>query len=307
MNDQREFAPLLEIFPQGLVAIDLETTGLSPLIDRIIELAAIKVTRSSLNQEIKLEIFDSLINPNISIPQCTTDIHGIRDEDVEGKPFLSEILSQFKDCVGDLPLIAHNAKFDAGFLVFAAHQLSSPLNQNPFYCTVKASRTAFPQMPNHKLGTVAKELGLPLENHHRATDDAMASLLLFNKALQQENKQKVLKESYMFKLSDFKKNKFPPLPEKLQILRKKVEAQTLIDIKYKGGSHKGKFRPIKPVALLPMPEGNILYGLCLLSNLYKSFSLLKIQDLKELNAEEISQRYKALEQVKKNSENNLEK
>ncbi len=294
MIDQREFAPLLELFPQGLVAIDLETTGLSPLIDRIIELAVIKITKDGIS------VFDSLINPNIPIPEFTTDIHGIRDEDVKGKPFLNEILPQFKEFVGDLPLIAHNAKFDAGFLVFAAHQLGFELTKNDFYCTVKASRTAFPEMPNHKLGTVAQELGLPLENHHRATDDAMASLLLFNKALATERSKKVLKESYMFKLSDFKKNKFPPLPDKLQILKKKCENQVPIEIKYKGGSHKGKFRPVKPVALLPMPEGNILYGLCMLSDLYKSFSLLKIQDIKELNAEEIAQRYKALNQLKEN-------
>ncbi|MAF78093.1 MAG: hypothetical protein CME63_14190 [Halobacteriovoraceae bacterium] len=291
MNDQREFAPLLEIFPQGLVALDLETTGLSPLIDRIIELAAIKVTKEGVT------VFDTLIDPKIAIPDFTTDIHGIRDEDVNGKPFLSDVLPQFKEFIGELPLIAHNAKFDAGFLVFAAHQQKFELTQNDFYCTVKASRAAFPEMPNHKLGTVAKELDLPLENHHRATDDALASLHLFNKALAGDKVKKVLKDSYMFKLSDFKKNKFPPLPEKLQVLRKKVESQVLIDIKYKGGSHKGKYRPIKPVALLPMPEGNILYGLCLLSNLYKSFSLLKIQDIKELNAEEIAQRYKNLKEI----------
>ncbi len=292
MIDKREFAPLLEIFPNGLVAIDLETTGLSPLIDRIIEVAAIKVTKDAVT------VLDSLINPKIPIPDFTTDIHGIRDEDVQGKPFLCDFLPQFKEFIGDLPLIAHNAKFDAGFIVFAAHQLNFELTKNDFYCTVKASRNAFPDMPNHKLGTVAKELNLPLENHHRAEDDAKASLLLFNKALAGPFAKKVLKESYMFKLSDFKKNKFPPLPEKLNILKKKVETQTPVDIKYKGGSHKGKYRPIKPVALLPMPEGNILYGLCLLSNLYKSFSLLKIQDVKELNAEEIAERYKALNEIK---------
>jgi len=291
IKDKREFAPLLDIFPNGLIAIDLETTGLSPLIDRIIEVAAIKITQDGLTS------LASLINPNIPIPPLTTDIHGIRDADVIGKPSLSAFLPQFQEFIGTLPLIAHNAKFDAGFIVFAAHQLHFELTKNDFYCTVKASRIAFPELPNHKLGTVAHELNLPLENHHRAEDDALASLLLFNKALAGPHAKKVIKHSYVFKLSDFKKNKFPPLPKKLEVLKKKVETQTLIDIKYKGGSHRGKYRPIKPVALLPMPEGNILYGLCLLSNLYKSFSLLKIQDIKELNADEISGRYKALDQI----------
>lgn len=273
----------------------METTGLSPLIDRIIEIAAIKVTKDGITT------LDSLIDPNIPIPEFTTAIHGIKDQDVVGKPSLADFLPQFKEFIGNLPLIAHNAKFDAGFIVFAAHQLHFELTQNDFYCTVKASRTAFPELPNHKLGTVASELDLPLENHHRAADDALASLLLFNKALGGQWAKKVLKNSYMFKLSDFKRNKFPPLPKKLEPLKKKVETQTVVDIKYKGGSHKGQFRPIKPVALLPMPEGNILYGLCLLSNLYKSFSLSKIQDIKELSADEIAARYKALSKIKDQS------
>lgn len=298
-NHKREFARLFEEFPRGIVAIDLETTGLSPLVDRIIEIAAIKVTPE------KTEVWDELINPKVAIPAFTTEIHGITEEMVADKKPLAQLLPDFLSFIEDLPIIAHNAKFDVGFILFSQHQLGLPLGKNDVYCTVKASRKAFDDMPNHKLGTLAQELNLELENHHRAQDDAKACLEVFKKALiSGEEKgitKKILKESYLFNLQDFKKNTMEKLPKPIELLSKKTERQTVVDIKYKGGSFKGQFRPVKPISLLPLPEGHILYALCLFTNLHKSFALSKIQAVKELNAEEISQRYKALEKSLKNS------
>lgn len=291
--EKREFAPILELFPKGLVAIDLETTGLSPLVDKIIEVAAIKVDPQGAST------FQRLINPQVAIPSFTTDIHGITDEQVQNSPILSAVLPELLAFIGNLPLLAHNAKFDAGFLIFGLHQSNIQTNSNDIYCSIKASRLAFPEMPNHKLGTLAKELEIPLENHHRATDDAYASLLVFNKAIQKHAGHRVKKQAHLFNLSSFKSSALIELPEKTKLLLKKTETQTLVDIRYKGGSHRGKFRPVKPVSLLPMPEGNILYGLCLLSNLYKSFSLKKIEDIKELSALEIRERFQSLEKIKK--------
>lgn len=277
------------------MAIDLETTGLSPLVDKIIELAAIKVEPTGIT------VWSKLINPKVEIPAFTIDIHGITQEMVEDAPIISDVLEDFLDFSGDLPFIAHNARFDVGFLVFAQHQLRIKLRKNEVYCSVKASRRAFPDMENHKLATLAKAFNLGLDNHHRAFDDALACLRVFNKAMEQKNRQRVRKDSFLFNVQEFKKNELLDLPEKLKVLIKKVERQTLVDIKYKGGSHKGKFRPIKPISLLPMPEGSILYALCLLSNLHKSFALNKIQEVRELNAQEISKRFKDLEKVGKNA------
>ncbi len=293
--EKQDFAPLLEVFPKGLVAIDLETTGLSPLVDKIIEVAAIKVTPDGVST------YQELVNPQIPIPNFTTDIHGIKDEDVVNSPLIKEVLPELLSFMGDLPIVAHNAKFDAGFIIFALHQSEIETNSNDIFCSIKASRIAFPSMPNHKLATLSKELEVPLENHHRATDDAYASLIIFNKAIQKyaAATHRIKKSSFLFNLSSFKKKSLIDLPEKSQILLKKTQRQTLVDIKYKGGSHRGKFRPVKPVSLLPMPEGNILYAHCLLSNLYKSFSLKKIDAIKELSAEEIRERVQALKELEK--------
>jgi len=290
----REFAPLLKEFPDGLVALDIETTGLSPLVDRIIELAAYKIKQG------KIEVWQELINPNREIPENTIKIHGIDQQMVENRPKLEEFWDDFLQFTEGLPLIAHNAKFDVGFLVFASHQLKKELGPRKVYCTVKASRKAFPSLENHKLSTITKSLKIDLENHHRAADDALACMRVFNEALIAGPISKILKESYLFNTKDFYSKNLKKLPAKLSLLVKKVERQTVIDIKYSGGSHKGKYRPIKPISLLPMPGGNVLYALCLLTNLHKSFAISKITEVKELKANEIAERFENLKSLKQN-------
>lgn len=270
---------LLRTFSQGVIAVDLETTGLSPLVDKIIELSAIKVTPSGI------DIFDQLIDPEILIPPHTIEIHGITDEMVKGKPKLADVLTKFIEFVGDLPLIAHNAKFDIGFLVFQAHKHGMSFGRSNVYCSCKYARSAIKNMPNYKLGTLSSELKIPLENHHRALDDAIASLLIYKEGLDRHQSFKP-DHGFLFKISDFSKNKDLSIPTKLEPLIEATEKQLVVKIKYKGGSMRGKMRPIKPLALLPMPAGNILYAHCLVSNLYKSFSLAKIIELEEVEGKE---------------------
>jgi DNA polymerase III epsilon subunit family exonuclease len=291
---EREREALLECFPRGVVALDLETTGLSPLIDKIIELSAIKISPQGDSS------FDQLIDPEIAIPQHTIEIHGIKDQDVLGKPKIAKVLTEFVSFCDGLPLIAHNARFDIGFIVFQLHQLNLALPESKAVCSVKLSRQVFKQdVENHKLSTLAAYLDIPLVNHHRALDDAFAALRITALALvkQKESGKINLGEAVLFRLSDFNKSKNFEIPEKLQGLSKKIAGGQIVDIKYSGGNHKNQFRPVRPIGLLPMPEGAILYAHCLQSNLYKSFSLRKIVEFKELSAEEIRVR---LEKLPKN-------
>lgn len=283
-HDEKE--DLFRFFPDGVVVLDLETTGLSPLVDKIIEISAVKITPSDTS-DFNLEAFDELVNPEIEIPQYTIDIHGIKDEDVADKEKIDKVLPKFLDFAGPLPLVAHNAKFDTGFLIFDMHQQDIMDLKNKVYCTIKISRHAFPNMKNHKLGNLCEELEIPLENHHRALDDAIADLMILAKCLKGKKSERIMNESYLFKLSDFKKLEDWDLPDHLKLLLSKIEKQQLVEIKYKGGTVKNQPRPVRPISLLPMPSGHILYGHCLLSDIYKSFALKKISDVKELNAEQI--------------------
>ncbi|EQC46708.1 exonuclease [Bacteriovorax sp. BSW11_IV] len=271
---------LLRAFPKGVIAVDLETTGLSPLLDRIIELSAVKVTKDGI------ETFDQLINPGINIPQNTIDIHGITDEMVATSPKIEDVLPRFREFAGDLPFIAHNAKFDAGFIVYAAHHLNTAWQNNDVFCSCRFARLTLKDMPNYKLGTLSEELDITLENHHRALDDAWASLHIYIKGLGAQGEKMDAQIGKLFNLSEFSKNKDLSIPTKLAGIVKMVEEQRVLLIRYKGGSMRGQLRPIKAIALLPLPAGNILYAHCLKTNLFKSYSLNKIIEFREVEGKE---------------------
>ncbi len=282
-----EVAALLKQFPKGIIAVDLETTGLSPLVDKIIELSAIKVTAAGIST------YSTLINPRIEIPEYTIQIHGITDEMVKDSPFEEDVLGSFIDFCENLPLIGHNAKFDTGFLAFAMgrHQLDLPTSK--VYCSCQMSKKAFPNTTNHRLGTLVKELDIPLENHHRALDDAIACLILYARSLEvsfeKDKYGKMIEYSYLFDMGDYSSSKSFEIPKTLEGIEDKIKNKHLIWIKYRGGSHKNQFRPIRPVSFLPMPGGSVLYAHCLLSDLYKSFSLRKIVEWKEMNGADLAE------------------
>lgn len=277
---------LLEFFPQGLIAVDLETTGLSPLVDKIIEIGAYKITADGVS------VYSTLINPDIPIPAHTTAIHNITDEMVADAPKLGQVLSELKEFLGEIPVVAHNAKFDLGFIVMGLQRENIKLSNALVYCSCKMARITHKEMINHKLGTLVKELGIPLVNHHRALDDAFASLKVFVKSLERlttEKKHDDLKShGFLFSLGDFDELKNDQLPAHLEDLNKFVREAAVIEIQYSGGQRKNEFRPVKLNSLLNTPDGNILYARCLWSDMYKSFKLNKITAVRKPSAEQIA-------------------
>jgi DNA polymerase-3 subunit epsilon len=275
---------LLEFFPDGLIAIDLETTGLSPLVDRIIEIALFKVTKDSC------EVFQTLINPEIPIPPHTTAIHNITDEMVTNAPLLNDVLDELKSFVGHYPIVAHNAKFDLGFIVMGMQKGKLPLAANPIYCSCKLSRHTHKETSNHKLATLVKELDIPLVNHHRALDDAFASLKVFISSLGRisaAQRTDLREYGHLFDLDQFERVKAEEIPAHLKPLEKLVKEAAVIEMLYTGGNHKNKYRPIKLMALLNTTEGSVVYARCLWSGMQKSFKLSKVSEIRSPSAEDI--------------------
>jgi DNA polymerase III epsilon subunit family exonuclease len=272
---------LFRHFPAGIIAIDLETTGLSPLVDKIIEIAAIKMTREGT------EIFETLINPEIPIPPHTIEIHNISDDMVKNAPKIQDVLPKFKIFLGDVPIVAHNAKFDLGFIVFGFQKLELTMNDANVFCSCKLSRTTHPDFPNHKLATLVKEHQIPLLNHHRASDDAYASLRVFIEGLKIIKPEYLNKTGLIFNMKQFDAKHEDQLPKFLLELESLVQTAAVVEIKYNGGSVKNEFRPIKLTSLLNTPDGNFLYAKCLLTDIYKSFKIKKIQGLRKPSAENI--------------------
>lgn len=152
----------------SFVAIDVETTGADPGVDQIIEIGAVRFENGQ-----ETACLSQLINPGIPIPLRIQNLTGILPSMVAGKPDIATLIPELQALMGDLPLVAHNAEFDLGFLR-AAFASQGQVIGNPVYDTLELSRTTLPRAKNHRLKTLVEHLQIHLEQHHRAEDDARA-------------------------------------------------------------------------------------------------------------------------------------
>jgi len=157
------------------VVFDVETTGLNKHSCRIIEIGAVKVVGGKT-----AETFSAFINPGSLLPAEIIKLTKITDDMLKDAPNEEVVLKEFLNFVGDLPVVAHNARFDTGFISAAAKRIGQRFG-NTSLCTVEASRVLLPDLPNHKLNTVCKGLAVSLKNHHRAVEDAAATAQVFIK------------------------------------------------------------------------------------------------------------------------------
>lgn len=157
------------------VVIDLETTGAKAPPSRVTEIGAYRVRSTGISDE-----FHSLVNPQMPIPRFITSLTGIDDAMVADAPLFGEIAVQLLEFIGGSVIVAHNARFDLGFL---NHEIGRVFEDcrlgNPVLCTVQLSRRLLPEIRNHKLKTVAEHYSIDLVNHHRANEDARATAMIF--------------------------------------------------------------------------------------------------------------------------------
>jgi len=157
------------------VVFDLETTGAKTPPCRVTEIGAYRVSGGKITGE-----FHTLVNPESAIPFFITQLTGISDRMVRNEPKFREIANDFLDFIGDSVLVAHNANFDIRFLNHEIGMIHGEYRvANPHLCTVQLSRKLLPHIENHRLNTVAGYFGVPLINHHRASEDARATAHIF--------------------------------------------------------------------------------------------------------------------------------
>ena len=162
-------------FASDFVVFDIETTGFSPVNNRIIEIGAVKVSGGEI-----VDRFSTFVNPKTPIPFEIEKLTGINDSMVMDSPEIEEILPQFLEFCGDAVLVAHNANFDMSFI--KENALRQGIRREFTYVdTVGIARILLPNQAKHTLDAVAKTLGISLENHHRAVDDAEATAEIFVK------------------------------------------------------------------------------------------------------------------------------
>ena len=165
------------------VVFDLETTGFSSVHNKIIEIGAVKVENGKITDR-----FSTFVNPKVPIPFEIEQLTGIKDEMVMDSDTIEVILPQFMQFCEGCVMVAHNAAFDIGFIEENCRR------QNIVYDftvmdTVTLARVLLPALNRYKLDTVAKALGISLENHHRAVDDAGCTAEIFIKFIEMLKEQ----------------------------------------------------------------------------------------------------------------------
>ena len=155
--------------PRTFIALDLETTGLEPDRDAIIEIGAVKFRDGE-----PIDEYTTLVNPGRPIPYEITQLTGITDRDLLGKPRFDQVAGPLMRFVGLLPVVGHNVGFDLGFL--HAHGI---LTENSGLDTWELSTILLPSLSGYSLGALAEHFGLDLAGQHRARGDACRTGQLF--------------------------------------------------------------------------------------------------------------------------------
>lgn len=158
---------LINKYTPDYVIFDLETTGISPNYDEVIEISALKVKGGEVVDE-----FNTLVNPGRKIPFGATKVNGITNAMVAEAPAFSHVLAEFLDFAEGLVLVGHNiARFDMKFIWRDAEQYFGEIPQNNYVDTLQVARKHLPKMDHHRLVDLAEHYGISSEGAHRALND----------------------------------------------------------------------------------------------------------------------------------------
>jgi len=188
----------LKLTEETYVVFDLETTGLYPNSgDTIIEIGAVKIKDGNI-----IDRYDELINPGKVLTDEIIKITGITNDMLEGKRNEEGALKDFMKWVGDLPMVAHNAKFDISFVDMAYTKYNLGNFSNVVIDTLGLSRYLESSERYHNLATLVKRYNIPWDEdkHHRADYDSEGTALIFDKMLRklELNNFKTLKDLYKY-------------------------------------------------------------------------------------------------------------
>ncbi|MBE0068056.1 PolC-type DNA polymerase III [Thermoanaerobacterium thermosaccharolyticum] len=239
----------------SFVVFDIETTGLSSINDSIIEIGAVKIKDCQI-----VDTFETFVNPQIHISNFITKLTGITDDMVKRYPSIDEVLPKFLEFIKGSTLVAHNANFDVTFIKTKAKNLGIEVD-NPVLDTLELSRHMYENLKNYKLDTVAQHLGVSLENHHRAVDDARATAEIFLKSINKLKENGIEKvneiNSYLKNKVDIKKM---PTYHVIILVKNQKGLRNLYELVSKSNLEYFHRNPRIPKSLLTQMREGLLIG-----------------------------------------------
>ncbi len=249
------------------VVFDIETTGFSPVTNRIIEIGAVKVDKGQI-----VDRFSVFVNPQVPIPFEIEKLTGINDSMVMEAETIERVLPQFLDFVGDAVLVAHNANFDVSFIKENAKRQQIPVDFT-YVDTVGIARMLLTGQSKYTLDAVAKTLKISLENHHRAVDDAECTAEIFMKFIEMLAKEEVYTLEAMNEMGKSSVDAVRKLHSFHIIILAKNQTGRINLYKLVSESHLTYFykRPLIPKSLImKYREGLILGSACEAGELFRA-------------------------------------
>lgn len=166
---------LLNEYIEDYVVFDLETTGVSPYNDEVIEISAVKARKGKVVEE-----FSELVNPKRTIPFAASRVNNITDDMVSDAPFFDEVLRHFLEFVGEDVLVGHNIQsFDMKFIYRDCERYFHQLITNDYVDTLILAKRCFPEWRHRRLGDLADYYGISTQGAHRALADCRMNQRVF--------------------------------------------------------------------------------------------------------------------------------
>ncbi len=266
-----------DISTLDFVAFDTETTGLYPASEALVEIGAVRFNLISG----AMENFQTLVNPGKPIPPQATWIHGITDEMVFEAPAAKAALPAFFLFIEGAVPVAHNARFDLGFLSLHGMRHGISLPTTPVLDTLMFSRRVLTHLGSHKLEVLVKEIGIAENTFHRALADARSCMDVFRHLVSKScgiNASWKDMASHHGRLHSFEDGSKTlsdrDLDDRFGLLVKALEGKRSIWIQYEGSYGP---REVTPHLLYARAGNQYLEATCHLDGMKKSFRLDRIQ------------------------------
>lgn len=251
--------------PAPTAAFDVETTGLIPGVDRIIELGAVL-----FQGETVLASFEQLVDPGIPVPPEAQKVNGISDSMLKGMPDIAAALPPFLALLSRGTPVAHNAVFDVGFISAEIMAAGLEAPEGPVLDTRILARRAFPGRYSYSLANLARDLDLEVKGAHRALADAHACRLLYLQCMKAGGLEKLTRSCR--ELLDFTTHA-PRLARTAAALQHAIAEGAEVEIAYRSARGEKTVRTILPRAFSCMGGSVGVVAFCSLRNERRTFLL----------------------------------
>ncbi|MBO6015163.1 MAG: 3'-5' exonuclease [Lachnospiraceae bacterium] len=209
------------MYCQQFTVVDLETTGLDPKKDKIIEIGAIRVVDGKITEK-----YECFVNPGCRLGEKVQELTGIRDQDLADAPYIGDVIGEFIRFAGEHPLLGHRILFDYSFLKRAAVNAGFPF-QRQGIDTLKIARCCLPELPSKSLPALCEYFGIAYQPH-RACEDARATFLVYEKLCELRKEEM----ADCFKVADLIyriKKESPVTKKQLEQIRKILDSHQLTE------------------------------------------------------------------------------